>query len=52
LHVFFSESRGSQTKRKTEEDLQRGCGKRLPSTKIKKEDATDHSRWRKLIKDV
>jgi len=35
-----------------EEDLQRGCGKRLPSTKIKKEDATDHSRWRKLIKDV
>jgi len=42
-------SRRSQTKRKTKEDLDRGCGKGLSSTQI---DAMDRSRWRKLIKHV
>ena len=45
-------SRGSQTKRKTNEDLETGCGKNCQARKSNKEDATYHSRWRKLIKDV
>ena len=39
-------------KRKTKEDLERGCGKGLSSIKLNKKDAMDCSRWRKLIKDV
>ena len=45
-------SRGSKTKRKTKEDLERGCGKGLQACKENKEDAVDRSRWKKLIKDV
>ena len=45
-------SRELQTKRKTKEDLERGCEKDYQARKLNKEDAIDHSRWRKLIKDV
>jgi len=30
--------------------MERGCAKRLPSTNLKKEEAMDSDRWRKLIK--
>jgi len=33
-------------------DLERGCGKGCQALKLKNEDAIDHSRWKKLIKDV
>ena len=39
-------------KRKTKEDLERGCSKDCQALKLKNEDAIDHSRWKKLIKDV
>jgi len=45
-------NRVSQTKRKTKEDLVRGCGKDCQARKLNKQDAMDCSRWRKLIKDV
>ena len=45
-------SRGSKTKRKTKEDLEIGCQRGLSSSKLNTEDAMDHSKWRKLIKDV
>ena len=41
-------SRGSKTKRKTKKDLERCCQAR----KLNIEDAMDHSKWRKVIKDV
>jgi len=36
------------------EDLERSCGKGRSSQarKLNREDAVDHSRWRKLVKDV
>jgi len=42
-------SRGSKTKRKTKEDPDRDCQR---ARKLNNEDATDGSKWRKLIKDV
>jgi len=39
---------GPRPKRKTKEDLERGC----LACKLNKEDAVDRSKWRKLIKDV
>ena len=45
-------SKGFQTKRQTKEDLGRGCGKDCQAYKLNKQDATDHNRRRKLIKDV
>ena len=41
-------SRGSQTKRKTKDDLEKDC----QACKLNKEDAIDHSTWRNLINDV
>jgi len=45
-------SRGSKTKRKTNEDLKRDCQKDCRARKLNTEDAMDRSKWRKLIKDV
>ena len=45
-------SRVSKTKRKTKEDLERGFKEDCQARKLNKEDAMDHSKWRKLIKDV
>ena len=45
-------SRGPQTKRKTKEDWVEVVEKECQERTSNKEDAIDHSRWRKLIKDV
>ena len=45
-------SRGSQTKRKTKEDLKQVVEKDCQARILNKEDAVDRSRWKKLIKDV
>ena len=45
-------SRGSKTKRKTKEDLERGYQRKCQARKLNKEDGVDRSKWRKLIKDV
>ena len=33
-----------------QEDMERGCAKRLPARNLNKEDAMDRGRWKKLIK--
>ena len=45
-------SKGFQGKRKTKEDLDRGVEKDYQARKFNQEDAINHSRCRKLIKDV
>jgi len=41
-----------KTKGKTKEDLERGCSRGLSARKLNKEDAMDHCKWRKVIKEV
>jgi len=45
-------SRGSKTKRKTKEDLERGYQRECQARKLNTEDAMDRSKWSKLIKKV
>jgi len=52
LCYFQLNINGSKTKRKTKEDLDRGCRIDCQARKLNTEDAMDHSKWRKLIKDV
>jgi len=42
---------GCQTERYTKENLDCDCAKRLSGTKIEQEDAVNHNRWRKQIRD-
>ena len=43
---------GSKTKRKTNEDLERGCTRGLSARKMNKVGAIDRCIWRKMIQDV
>ena len=55
-HLFivmhFAARSWSKTKRKTKEDLERGCTEDCQARKMNKVDAIDRCKWRKMIKDV